>query len=383
MKLLLVTHYMPPHHGGIERIGEDHAWVAARAGIDVTWVASRVPGDAELREAMPWGRAVRVGCYNGFEQRFAVPYPWWGRAAGRAVRALVREADLVHAHDLLYPGTSLAFAAARSLGKPTLLTQHVAFVHYPNPLVRWVERLAFATIGQRNLARAGAVAYYNDGALAWVDQLGARRGDAVFLPNPVDETMFRPARSADEKRELRAKHGLPTDRPLVLFVGRLVPKKGAHLVVAAAEPDYHVLLVAERGTVEVGERRGVEVRPFQERERLAELMRSADVLVLPAHGEGFPLVVQEAMASGLAVILGDDPGYRRQLDPGAVVTIGRDAGALRAALRRLVDHPREREAMGALARASALRHWGRAACDARLLELYRRLTTRAPLRSRS
>ena len=47
-RLLLVTHYMPPHHAGIERIAEDHARAAAAAGWEVTWLASRIPRDHPL-----------------------------------------------------------------------------------------------------------------------------------------------------------------------------------------------------------------------------------------------------------------------------------------------------------------------------------------------
>src|SRR6185312_6621576 len=49
-------------------------------------------------------------------------------------------------------------------------------------------------------------------------------------------------------------------------------------------------------------------------ESLAPLYRACDVLVLPSVGEGFPLVVQEAMASGLPVLCGRDTA---QADPRA------------------------------------------------------------------
>ena len=47
---------------------------------------------------------------------------------------------------------------------------------------------------------------------------------------------------------------------------------------------------------------------------LAPLYRSADLLLLPSVGEGFPLVIQEAMASGFPVVCGADTA---QADPAA------------------------------------------------------------------
>ena len=49
------------------------------------------------------------------------------------------------------------------------------------------------------------------------------------------------------------------------------------------------------------------------RERLAEVYRACDAMIVPARGEGFPLAAQEALASGLPLLLADDPGYAPNL----------------------------------------------------------------------
>jgi glycosyltransferase involved in cell wall biosynthesis len=160
---------------------------------------------------------------------------------------------------------------------------------------------------------------------------------------------------------------------VVLFVGRLVSKKGADVVVGAARSSYHVLLVGERGNVEIGNRPGVELRPFVERKELAELMRACDVFALPSRGEGFPLAAQEAMASGLAVILSNDPSYLAQVDPGAADFIEPDAISLADRLSHFDRVPGERLELGRRARENALRMWSLPKCRQALIDVYRQL----------
>jgi glycosyltransferase involved in cell wall biosynthesis len=102
----------------------------------------------------------------------------------------------------------------------------------------------------------------------------------------------------------------------VLFVGRLVAKKGidAALAATAAAGGSFRLVVAGPGPLQPPAARGVDVLGPIPAERVAELYRAADALLLPSRGEGFPVSVQEAMASGLPVVMTDDPGYVRYLD---------------------------------------------------------------------
>ena len=72
---------------------------------------------------------------------------------------------------------------------------------------------------------------------------------------------------------------------------------------------------------------------------LAELYRAADVFVLPSEGEGFPLAVQEALASGLPVITSDNAAIRETLGEDTALLVEREPGAVRAAIRALLNDP--------------------------------------------
>ena len=114
-----------------------------------------------------------------------------------------------------------------------------------------------------------------------------------------------------------------------------------------------------RGTADVMQsiperlRRFVTVVERAAEDRVVREYRRHDLLVFPSTYEGFGLVVLEAMSQGLPVVAtptGCVPGLIRHGDNGVIVPV-RDAAALAAAVRRLMDAPEERSRIGASAAA--------------------------------
>jgi D-inositol-3-phosphate glycosyltransferase len=300
-----------------------------------------------------------VAALNVLERRLDVPYPLFGIRLPTALRRETRAADVVHAHGFLYMTALFGLPLARlSKAKPvTVLTEHVGHVEYEARLLNGFESLAIATIGRVSLRAADAIVINNDRVEAEIRRLApGRRLD--FLPNGVDTERFRPP-SKEERIALRHELGWNSDKPRVLFVGRPVPKKGIDLALSAAEiakGSFELVLV---GPEELQKPPGPNVRVLgpQPHERLRLLYRAADALLLPSRGEGFPVTVQEAMASGLPVVLCDDPGYRLHLNGAAegVRLIAPNAGAVAEALGPLVEHEEVRQAAARAAEAHAKR----------------------------
>lgn len=86
MKVGLVTSYMPPHLGGIERIAENLFTGYTDSGAEVRWVSSRAPADAPRRE----DRRTRVPCFNLVEDLLGVPVPIWGPTGWAEVKRLTQ-----------------------------------------------------------------------------------------------------------------------------------------------------------------------------------------------------------------------------------------------------------------------------------------------------
>ncbi|MGW7531881.1 glycosyltransferase family 4 protein [Amycolatopsis sp. NPDC054798] len=341
LRILLVSHYYPPHVGGIENVAAQQARTLAARGADVTVLTSALPAAPTVSDEGV--RVVRIAACNVVEDRTGVPFPVFGSRLSRAVREWVRWADVVHLHDTLYQSSWSAGLRAARTGTPLFLTQHVALVEHPSALVRAVQHAVYRSFGRRLFRASREVFVVNDSVGAFVRRFRGR--DAELLPNGVDTARYRPA-SAGEIRRLRDLWGLPSDRVLVLFVGRPVPKKGYDLLLAARHHDYDLVFAGQRPQ-HVPEDPGIHHFGALSPGDISDLYRACDIFALPSTAEGFPLTVQEAMASGLPVVTTDDPGYASYgLDRTQVALIPRNAAILRTTLRSLAADPARREAMG-------------------------------------
>jgi len=159
-----------------------------------------------------------------------------------------------------------------------------------------------------------------------------------------------------------ARRGRPVK---ILFVGWMLEAKGVRELLEAArsvpqarftligaeDPDF---LASVAGELEALSDRVKRIPP-RPRDQVLSLYAEADVFVLPTWREGFPNVVLEAMGSGLPIVatpVGAIPEAVRDGREGFLVPV-RDAAALGAALRRLVEDRELRLSMGRRARRRA------------------------------
>lgn len=338
MRILLVSHYVLPHHGGIEVVVENLARGFVARGHEVKVLSSRVGGAAREER---WGfEVIRAPAWNPLE-RYAVPYPLFSPRLLPEARQLVAWADLVHAHGFLYQSTLVALWFARRAGRPGVLTEHAGFVRYDHWLWNALQRFAIYTLGHLAVALARAVVVVGPRVLALIQRLAGPDKRIVMIPGGIDLSCFHPV-SPEEKRWIRQRLGWD-ERPKVLSVGRLVPRKGIDLLLQALDDRYDIVLCG-RGDLPLPEKAGLRVYRSPGDELLRCLYQAADLFVLASHSEGaFPLTAQEAMACGLPVIAVFDPIYRSYVTEEVVEFVEPSAQALRRALLRLVHDEAERE----------------------------------------
>jgi D-inositol-3-phosphate glycosyltransferase len=360
VRVLLVSANFRPHVGGIERFTENLAVGLVQRGHEVHVVCCRYDS-APMREEVDGIQIERVRSAYVLDRRLNVPYPVAEPVHLFAtLRTRVAASDVVHVQDAIYATSFPALAVARRRRVPSVLTQHVAFVPQRTRLLDAVERAALATFG-RCARLATVVAALNPAVADWVErQWGV--GDVRVLPVGVP-----PAGPAtDDRAEVRRSFGLSPDRFLALFVGRDVPKKGLDVFLGAADRAYELVAVTDRS----GDAGGATLLPFMSPERLQDLLRCVDCFVLPSEGEGFPVSMQEAFASGLPVVTTSQPGYEHHLTPEDVLYVERDAGAVREALRRLAGDKDLTRRLGERSRRVAERHFGLDRFVAAYEELY-------------
>lgn len=129
---------------------------------------------------------------------------------------------------------------------------------------------------------------------------------------------------------------------------------------AVSRPDLKFLLVGS-GPIrpEAWRVDNIHVLGQQDQTKLAELYNAADFLLLPSVGEGFPLVIQEAMACGLPVLCGEastraDPDASQWLRGVAIDLADPEGSAKRCseAIDQMVERPVDGQAMAAYATRS-------------------------------
>jgi glycosyltransferase involved in cell wall biosynthesis len=170
------------------------------------------------------------------------------------------------------------------------------------------------------------------------------------------------------------------DRPIrLLFVGGQFRRKGGDILLASYGRDLMqrcCLDIVTRDAVDLSGLRGVTVYTDLEPNdpRLRRLYAEADIFVLPTFADTLPLVVMEAMASGLPVIATAVGAITEEVDDGVnglVIQPG-DADALSQAVLRLVDQPDWRMRMGEAARRTAEERFDAARNYPRILDLCKR-----------
>jgi glycosyltransferase involved in cell wall biosynthesis len=378
MRLTLVTHYYPAHRGGVERIAGQLAAKLGREGIaQIVWHASDC--DPPPPPGPGLSCAPARSC-NIAERRLGFPYPLWTPAALLRLARACRNADIVHLHDCLYFPNLVAFAAARRARRPVLVTQHIGHVPYRNPLLRVLQSAANRLIGGWVLGKADRVVFESHVVREYFLRFVRFRSAPLLVENGVDTHAFTPAGPA-QRQALRAGLGVPPERPVLLFLGRFVEKKGLPVLreLTARIPRAHWVF-AGWGPLDPSTwgRQNLSVVHSPSGEQIARLYQAADLLVLPSVGEGFPLSVQEAMACGTPALVGAETAAGC---PAAGELLLREATGSGDAAERwsariaaLLAAPATLQAMRPKVAAFAREHWSWEHCAARYADILRACT---------
>jgi glycosyltransferase involved in cell wall biosynthesis len=312
---------------------------------------------------------IRLPCSWILDSLFSIPFPLFSpRLIGETWRQMKR-ADVVHIHDVFYMNCWVAGVLAVLARRPLLLTQHVALVEHPSRLVMLMQRLVYGTIGRWIFSKARRIVAYNKNVHYFLRSEGVPEMRVLLMANGIDTRQFCPA-TPEERADLRRHFGLPQGRHLVLFVGRLVEKKGYQILLDARDPAYDVVFAGPGTIPRHGRTQGVHWVGPLDQSQTCDLYRACDLFAFPAVGEIFTLVMQEAMACGLPVLTTDDPAYVDSIASDSVVLCRRDADSFRAAIKGVLADTDRLLALGIRSRQLAIRYFDWRANITRLLDVY-------------
>lgn len=347
-RICLVTHYFPPHMGGIEKVVYEQSKRLAKMGYRIAVLTSR----PHREQAGSESERVNVLYYPtlGLAEKIGLPYPIPWFEAYPMLKAVIKNCNIVHAHGHPYPSSFLACKVAKQFGKPFIVTQHNTFIDYDNWL-NLAESLNDWTIGTTVLRKADRIITVSRATKEYVLKLGADKNKTSVIYNGVDEQFFQPM----NKEKCRERLGLPKNRKIILSVRRLVYKNGLNTLIEAASQlvrEHDGLLFLLIGT---GPDRGfianrikqlklgssVKLAGFVPDEQLPFYYNAADCFVIPSSsGEGLPMVLLEAMACGLPVISTISGGTAEIIkeNVNGFLAPPRDPEALANAMRKVISN---------------------------------------------
>lgn len=371
MHIVHVTPYYAPAYpfGGVVRMVEGLSAALVQRGHSVTVLTTdaadadggRLPAGEEQRDGV---RVIRVRNLSAaLRGRFNLSTP----PGLRHHTAAIAGADVLHLHEFRTVEALLTVPIARRAGVPIVLSPHgtIAPQTGRSALKALWDRALTPRIAPAIRAAVGLTAAEVTDIHGLWTALGLPPPHTTIIPNGIDPAEFA-ALTPQHGAAFRAQHGIPADAPLALFFGRLHPRKGADRLLAAFlaadVPGAHLAIVgADAGlgpqlAALAVDHPTIHLPGFLAgADRLAALA-AADVFALPAVGEGQPLAVLEALATGVPAILSPGCYLPEVAAAGAGVIVGTDptiapsVPELAAALRTLLTDPARRAVMSAAAR---------------------------------
>jgi glycosyltransferase involved in cell wall biosynthesis len=375
LRICYVVSYFHPIESGAERqaLAQGVELVARGHHVQVvTHAIEGLPRDELVQgiEVHRWVRSSRIG------PLFALSF-----VAGviRALRELGGSYDLIHTHQGLWEAVATGLGRDAFRGVPTLVQP--ASSGYYGEAEEMARTRGFPLLRQLALRNRAFAAISADIERQWLD-LGVRADRLFRMASGVDATHFRPGPSAYEATLL--------PRPRVVFTGRLHPQKNlamlldawrtvagrtaANLILVGQGPERERLEAQARalGIVDRVQFTGGVADP-------ADVLRAADLFVLPSVAEGMSNSLLEAMATGLACVASAIGGNTDLLDNGVGRLVsGEEPAAWSDALIELLDNPEALRRLGAAARHRVETEFALPIVVDRYVELYRQLLGTEP-----
>jgi glycosyltransferase involved in cell wall biosynthesis len=259
---------------------------------------------------------------------------------------------LNHTH-FIFPDGLLSLIVNKIFRLPYIITAHGSDVPGYNPDRFETAHRILSPVWKRVVAAAARIVCPSRS----IEQLIHRQAPAAsttIIPNGIDTLKFQPLREKQDR---------------ILVVTRMFERKGVQYLINALEGfhhEYEVHVVGDGPYLQVLEGRveekNLDVRFWgfldnQSRE-IRDLYETSRIFVFTSEAENFPIVLLEAMASGLAIITTEGTGCAEVVGDAALLVKPRDSAGIRHCLERLVADPDLTSELGNAARKRLTEKFG-------------------------
>jgi len=293
--------------------------------------------------------------YFGFSKifEFVGPTGWqFSLPMTKALRENVKNFDIVYLSAIWNYPTAIAAYYCRKHKKPYVVAPRGIFYPYTFNKKVWKKWPYYKLIIEKILKKADAIHYTTQDEFSESHLFLKLRNNGFIVPNGINLLEFK---DLPPHENLASRYPALKGKKIILFLSRLDWKKGldilagAYGILAKKRDDVFLLVVGDgqenfkKKVKKWFEEAGVTDKVFfagmlTGKEKL-EAFSGSDVFVLPSYSENFGMVVVEAMACGLPVVVSNGVGMHHEIqETNSGIVTSLDKGELAEALDKMLNN---------------------------------------------
>lgn len=381
MRILIVIPALGSVYGGPSKSVVELAQVIGNSGINVDIVNTNANGSTN----------VDVPLYTWIpEASYRIQYfPYWNLLDYKISLSLtkwlfqhVAEYDLVHTNAIFSYPVLPAYWACQWHQVPYFVTPHGMLEPWALSYKARKKHFYYSLFEKPALERANAIQMLASSEAERVKALNLK-APTVIVPNGIHRQDFEPLPSPDLFYQ---KFSHTRNKTLIIFLGRIDPKKGLDLLASAFAkvnarfPQTHLIVAgpdnigflptaqsyfAEAGCLEAVTFTGMLTGSLK-----YSALAAASLYVAPSYSEGFSVSVLEGMASGLPCVITTGCNFPEAAAAQAAHVVDIDADEIALALIQCLSNPQQAEEMGQCARKLIFEHYTWERIAAKMIEVY-------------
>jgi glycosyltransferase involved in cell wall biosynthesis len=390
MNVLIINPYISPDYGGTTKAVVELSKSLSNQGylVDILTTNANTKGkiDTNLGEWIN-KEGYRIKYFNCYHKNdFIVSFS--------LVKCLLNyrlNYDVVHTNTMFSPMISLIHWICIFQKTAYIITPHGMLEPWALSYKAWKKRFYYALLEKPALQKSSAIQVLANTEAQNVKSLGLKT-PTVVIPNGI----YRKELERLPNSEIFHQR-FPTtiNKTLILFLGRLDPKKGLDLLAPAFAkvhcqfPQTHLVIAgpdnigflptAKRYFTQAGCLDAVTFTGMLTGSLKYAALAAATLYVAPSYSEGFSMSVLEGMASGLPCIITTGCNFPEAAEAKAAHVVAIDSNAIADALIDCLNHPQQAKAMGTRAREFIFQNYTWEQAAKKLIRVYTAIIEKKPL----